>query len=98
KEDLIAERIVIEVYQKMIRHFANDDPTTRGIIEQILADEEEHASDLSDLLFVVDPASGETQGQDPGTDPLAMGKQERGKQEMDKKEMGKQEKPAAAQK
>jgi len=70
KEDLIAERIVIEVYQKMIRHFGNDDPTTRGMVEHILADEEEHASDLSDMLFVVDPKSGETQGQDPGTDPL----------------------------
>jgi len=29
KEDLIAERIVIEVYSKMIRHFADHDPTTR---------------------------------------------------------------------
>src|SRR3954462_5291009 len=63
KEDLIAERVVIEVYQKMIRHFANDDPTPRGMVERILADEEEHASDLSDFLSVVDPKSGETQGQ-----------------------------------
>ena len=36
KEDLIAERIVIEVYQKMIRHFADHDPTTRVMIEHIL--------------------------------------------------------------
>ncbi len=36
KEDLIAERIVIEVYQKMIRHFADHDPTTRVMIEDIL--------------------------------------------------------------
>src|SRR6185312_11412050 len=35
KEDLIAERIVIEVYQKMIRYFGNDDPTTRIMIEDI---------------------------------------------------------------
>ena len=55
REDLIAERIVIEVYQKMIRHFADHDPTTRMMIEDILADEEEHASELSDLLFIVDP-------------------------------------------
>jgi bacterioferritin len=70
KEDLIAERIVIEVYHKMIRHFGNDDPTTRVMIEEILSDEEEHASDLSDMLFIVDPATGETEGKDPGTNPL----------------------------
>jgi len=70
KEDLIAERIVIEVYQKLIRHFANNDPTTRTMIEDILKDEEEHASDLSDLLFIIDPKTGETEGEDPGTHPL----------------------------
>jgi len=72
REDLIAERIVIEVYQEMVRHFANNDPTTRHMVEEILADEEEHASDLADLLYIVDPASGKTEGQDPGTQPLAM--------------------------
>jgi bacterioferritin len=77
KDDLIAERIVIEVYSKMIRHFGNDDPTTRTMIEEILADEEEHASDLSDLLYVVDPKSGKTEGEDPGTNPLAIGKKEK---------------------
>jgi bacterioferritin len=70
REDLIAERIVIEVYQEMVRHFANNDPTTRHMVEEILADEEEHASDLADLLYIVDPASGKTEGQDPGTHPL----------------------------
>lgn len=72
KEDLVAERIVIEVYSEMIRYFGNDDPTTRIMIEDILKDEEDHASDLSDLLFVVDPHSGRTEGQDPGTEPLRM--------------------------
>jgi bacterioferritin len=72
REDLIAERIVIEVYQKMIRHFADHDPTTRVMIEHILSEEEEHASDLSDLLFIADPRSGETEGEDPGTHPLDM--------------------------
>jgi hypothetical protein len=42
------------------------------MIEEILQDEEEHAADLSDLLYVVDPATGETRGQDPGTRPLGM--------------------------
>jgi bacterioferritin len=70
REDLIAERMVIEVYQQMIRHFGDNDPTTRIMIEHILSEEEEHASDLSDLLFVVDPHTGESEGRDPGTDPL----------------------------
>ena len=70
REDLIAERVVIEVYQDMIRHFGNDDPTTRVMMEKILHDEEEHASDLADLLYIADPTTGETQGKDPGADPL----------------------------
>src|SRR5919109_5518207 len=56
REDLIAERVVIEVYQKMVRHFGTKDPTTRVMIEHIQAEEEEHASELSDLLYIVDPA------------------------------------------
>ena len=70
REDLIAERMVIELYQQMIRHFANDDPTTRTMLEKLLHDEEEHASDLTDLLYIVNPETGKTQGQDPGTEPL----------------------------
>jgi bacterioferritin len=81
KEDLIAERIVIEVYQQMIRHFADHDPTTRVMIEGILKDEEEHASDLSDLLFIADPRTGETEGEDPGTHPLDMHQDEQSRQQ-----------------
>lgn len=81
REDLVAERIVIEVYQEMIRHFGDNDPTTRVILEGILQDEEEHASDLSDLLFIVDPKSGETEGEDPGTHPLDMRHDERSRQQ-----------------
>jgi bacterioferritin len=76
REDLIAERIVIEVYQEMVRYFGNNDPTTRHMVEEILADEEEHASDLSDLLYIVEPSTGETEGVDPGTDPLKLGRGE----------------------
>ncbi len=72
REDLIAERMVIEVYTDMIRYFGDKDPTTRVMLEKILADEEEHADDLADLLYIVDPRSGETEGQDPGTQPLGM--------------------------
>ena len=50
KEDLIAERVVIMVYRKLIEWFGNDDPSTRRMLEKILKDEEEHADELSDLL------------------------------------------------
>lgn len=50
REDLIAERVVIEVYRKMITWFGDDDPTTRRMLEHILEEEEEHANDLSELL------------------------------------------------
>jgi bacterioferritin len=50
KEDLYAERIAIESYGAVIRWLANDDPTTRVVIEQILKVEEEHADDMVNLL------------------------------------------------
>ncbi len=50
QENLVAERIVIESYQEIIRWLGDDDVTTRRIMEDILAEEEEHADDLLDLL------------------------------------------------
>lgn len=50
KEDLIAERIAIDSYREMITYFGNDDPTSRRMLEGILAMEEEHADDLVSLL------------------------------------------------
>ena len=50
KEDLIAERIAIDSYREMIRYFAPFDSTTRTMLEEITATEEEHADDLADLL------------------------------------------------
>jgi len=50
EENLVAERIAIETYREMIRFFANHDPTTRKMLESILAKEEEHANDMQDLL------------------------------------------------
>ncbi len=49
-ENLIAERIAIEIYSQMIRWLGDADPTTRRMIEDILAVEEEHADDLANLL------------------------------------------------
>ncbi|MGE5321306.1 MAG: ferritin-like domain-containing protein [Actinomycetota bacterium] len=80
REDLIAERIVIEVYQDMIRYFGNNDPTTRVILEKLLHDEEEHADDLSDLLYIVNPETAQTEGQDPGTEPLRMHDKQRSRE------------------
>ena len=50
KENLVAERIAIETYRDMVRHFGNKDVTTRVLLERILAQEEEHANDMHDLL------------------------------------------------
>ena len=50
KENLIAERIAIETYREMVRYFGDKDPTTRVVLERILAQEEEHANDMHDLL------------------------------------------------
>jgi bacterioferritin len=54
KEDLVAERIAIESYSEMIRFFGDGDPTSRRLMEEILAKEEEHANDLADLLKRMD--------------------------------------------
>ena len=50
RENLIAERIAVDHYRELIRYFGDNDPTTRTMIESILAVEEEHASDMLDLL------------------------------------------------
>jgi bacterioferritin len=50
KEDLVAERIAIDSYREMITYFGSDDPTSRRMMEGILAVEEEHADDLVTLL------------------------------------------------
>ena len=50
KEDLVAERIAIDSYREMINYLAQEDSTTRRMLEEILAKEEEHADDLARLL------------------------------------------------
>jgi bacterioferritin len=49
-EDLVAERIAIDTYGEIIRYLGDHDPTSRRIMEDILAQEEEHADELSDWL------------------------------------------------
>jgi bacterioferritin len=50
KENLVAERIAVEHYRDLIRFFGDKDPTTRIMLEGILAQEEDHANDMHDLL------------------------------------------------
>jgi bacterioferritin len=50
KEDLVAERVAIETYSEIVRWIGDGDPTTRRMMEQLLAVEEEHADDLKTLL------------------------------------------------
>jgi bacterioferritin len=54
KENLIAERIAIESYTEIVRFFGDKDPTSRRMMEEILAKEEEHANDMLDFLKNLD--------------------------------------------
>jgi bacterioferritin len=61
REDLVAERIAIESYTEIIQYLGDKDPTTRRLMEEILAKEEEHADDLADMLVRFDqprPSNG----------------------------------------
>ena len=55
EDNLVAERVAVDSYREMIRYLSDRDPTTRRMIEEILAVEEEHAKDMVDLLA---PSSG----------------------------------------
>jgi bacterioferritin len=57
REDLVAERIAIDSYAEMARYLGENDPTTRRMMEGILAVEEEHADDLAKILAEIDPAT-----------------------------------------
>jgi bacterioferritin len=65
RENLVAERIAIDSYRDFIRYLGDDDPTTRRMLEAILAVEEQHADELADLLdtFPINiPTIGSTNG------------------------------------
>jgi bacterioferritin len=53
REDLIAERIAVESYSEIIRYLGDNDPTSRRMMEGILAKEEEHAEDMKTLLEAI---------------------------------------------
>lgn len=81
KEDLIAERIAIESYSEIIRYLGENDPTSRRLMEEILAKEEEHAEDMKTLLESIGKES--------------MGKESTGKETFGKDSSGKEEKKAS---
>jgi bacterioferritin len=58
KEDLVAERIAIDSYRDIIKYLGDRDPTTRRMMEGILAVEEQHADELSELLVAYPEESG----------------------------------------
>ena len=55
EDNLVAERIAIDTYHEAIRFVGDKDSTTRRMLEDILAVEEEHANELADLLATLDP-------------------------------------------
>ena len=62
REDLVAERIAIESYREIVQWLGDKDPTTRRLMEEILATEEEHADDIVSLL---EGLPGGMQGEEP---------------------------------
>ena len=59
RENLIAERIAIDSYKEMVGYVGARDSTTRRMLEEILAKEEEHAEDLASMLNAVAPAEAD---------------------------------------
>jgi bacterioferritin len=59
RENLVAERIAIDTYGEIVRYIGDQDPTSRRIMEDILAQEEEHADELADLLTTLHPSPDE---------------------------------------
>ena len=77
REDLVAERVAIDSYKEMIQYLGSKDPTTRRMIDGILAVEEEHAEDLATLLERYDqpPYAGSVSLQKMNDDAVTMHKE-----------------------
>jgi bacterioferritin (cytochrome b1) len=52
--------VVIKIYGDIVKFFGDADPVSRRMFEEILQDEEDHADEIADLLFTVDPTTGKT--------------------------------------
>jgi bacterioferritin len=68
KEDLVAERVAIDSYREIIQYLGERDPTSRRMMEEILAKEEEHADDLADLLVAFPEEPQQTRAPRSSTD------------------------------
>ena len=77
REDLVAERVAIDSYKEMIEYVGSKDPTTRRMLDGILALEEEHAEDLATLLqrYDLPPYAGSVSLQQMNDEALAMHKE-----------------------
>ena len=79
REDLLAERVVIKMYSDIVEFFGTADPVSRRMFEEILKDEEDHADEIADLLYTVDPETGKTVEQFTGDSTSAPFKKSNGK-------------------
>jgi len=70
REDLVAERIAIDSYNEIIRYLESNDPTSRRVMEQILANEEEHAEELKSLIETI----GHAEKEKPESDKRQLGR------------------------
>jgi bacterioferritin len=50
EENLVAERIAIDSYREIINYVGDRDTTTKRLLEEVLAQEEEHAEDMKTLM------------------------------------------------
>jgi bacterioferritin len=57
EENLVAERVAIGTYSEIVRWLGEADPTTRRMMEEILAKEEEHADDMATMLASIAPVT-----------------------------------------
>jgi len=68
-ENLVAERIAVHSYSEMIRCIGDSDPTTKRMLEGILATEEEHANDMAGLLVQFDSEISKNATREQGRAP-----------------------------
>jgi bacterioferritin len=59
RDDLVFERATIGLYDEIIRTCSFNDSVTRRLFESLLADENEHAEELSSFLFELDASTGQ---------------------------------------
>ena len=71
REDLLAERVVIKMYGDIVEFFGTADPVSRRLFEELLKDEEDHADEIADLLYTVDPETGKAVEQFTGDSAFA---------------------------